>query len=72
LPCWRTGKFAYGLAYRALADAEAAGKFDFAGNQFTWTPLSRYQALGDQVLDLPVKRLKGRRVGCGLHVAARF
>ena len=66
------GKCAYGLAHRALADAEAAGKLDFTGNHFAWTPLSRYQALGDQTLDLPVKRLKGGRIGGGLHVAARF
>ena len=51
------------LAHRALADLEASGQLDLAGNQFAGLPLACLQALRDERLDLLVQGRKRRRGG---------
>ncbi len=60
------GELVYGFAHRALADLEARGQLEFAGNQVAGLPLPCLQAFQYQFLDLLVQRAEKRRQRPGL------
>jgi hypothetical protein len=59
------GEFVDGLADGALTNFVSECQLDFAGNKFARLPLARLQTLGDQRLDLLIKRAESGRRSAG-------